>query len=318
MKWHYQIPLLLQALPDRYYLWIFHLLLTGEVPNLSKPRGYRDVLQHLKLKVDMKKYAPFCDKLEVRKHLKFKGLDHLLAPLLFAGESPEHIPWDELPNRYVIKASHGCHFNIPVVEADRLDRLAVIRLLNCWLRYPYYLMARERIYETIQPRVLIETFWDTETGLPMIDYKFHCIAGEVEFCQVVSFDGQQKCMNFYDLDWKRMSINGMHIRKPMPPLRQQLGRPDCLEELIEIAKYLSRDFPYVRVDLYVVKGRPMFGELTFIPMAGVGRTTSLEYDRYLGAKILAAYRTYEATANVGNPRPVCGGATLTEAWYSAS
>ena len=35
--------------------------------------------------------------------------------------------------------------------------------------------------------------------------------------------------------------------------------------MIEIAKKLSEDFPFVRVDLYVYHDNPIFGELTFSP-----------------------------------------------------
>ena len=38
--------------------------------------------------------------------------------------------------------------------------------------------------------------------------------------------------------------------------------------MIEIAKKLSSDFDYVRVDLYNVSGKIYFGELTFYPWSG--------------------------------------------------
>ena len=41
-----------------------------------------------------------------------------------------------------------------------------------------------------------------------------------------------------------------------------------LEEMIKVARKLSEDFPYVRVDLYNVNGRVYFGELTFYPWSG--------------------------------------------------
>ena len=38
--------------------------------------------------------------------------------------------------------------------------------------------------------------------------------------------------------------------------------------MIWMAERLAQDFPFVRVDLYEVDGRPFFGELTFYPMSG--------------------------------------------------
>ena len=39
--------------------------------------------------------------------------------------------------------------------------------------------------------------------------------------------------------------------------------------MIEYAKKLSKPFPLVRVDLYIVDNKVYFGELTFTPAAGL-------------------------------------------------
>ena len=51
--------------------------------------------------------------------------------------------------------------------------------------------------------------------------------------------------------------------------------------MIEIASKLSKPFPEVRVDFYVVDNKPIIGELTL--SAGYGTLTE-EYYRYLGDK----------------------------------
>ena len=45
--------------------------------------------------------------------------------------------------------------------------------------------------------------------------------------------------------------------------------------MLEIAKVLSKDIPFLRVDLYEINGKIYFGELTFTPCAGM----MLESDR---------------------------------------
>jgi hypothetical protein len=45
---------------------------------------------------------------------------------------------------------------------------------------------------------------------------------------------------------------------------------------------LSRGFSFVRVGLYALKGRTVFGEMTWYPAAGVGRFTPDRYDRFRG------------------------------------
>ncbi len=52
--------------------------------------------------------------------------------------------------------------------------------------------------------------------------------------------------------------------------------------MLEIAKTLSKDFDFVRVDLYNVKGKIYFGELTFSSASGMERPTIKEYNYKLG------------------------------------
>ena len=47
-----------------------------------------------------------------------------------------------------------------------------------------------------------------------------------------------------------------------------LPRPKQLDEMIQVARDLSKGFPFVRVDLYEVDGRIYFGEMTFTPTGG--------------------------------------------------
>ena len=48
--------------------------------------------------------------------------------------------------------------------------------------------------------------------------------------------------------------------------------------MIEIAKKLSSDFDYVRVDLYEVEGKIYFGELTFTDGSGYDLLKPDKYD----------------------------------------
>lgn len=45
-------------------------------------------------------------------------------------------------------------------------------------------------------------------------------------------------------------------------------RPASLETMMEYARRLSEGFPLVRVDLYEVEGKVLFGEMTFTTAAG--------------------------------------------------
>ena len=52
--------------------------------------------------------------------------------------------------------------------------------------------------------------------------------------------------------------------------------------MIAGAELLARGFPFVRVDLYDIGGRPRFGEMTFYPQSGLFRMPR-DYDLLVGA-----------------------------------
>jgi len=59
-------------------------------------------------------------------------------------------------------------------------------------------------------------------------------------------------------------------------------RPEQLEEMLHIARRLSEDFQFCRVDLYLVKGKVYFGEITFYPWTGYVQCTPDKFDFVLG------------------------------------
>ena len=71
--------------------------------------------------------------------------------------------------------------------------------------------------------------------------------------------------DFYDTSWNRLDI----VEKGYPNRDRALRQPKQLGKMLELARALSRDFPFVRVDLYLVGGKIYFGELTFTPANGI-------------------------------------------------
>ena len=62
----------------------------------------------------------------------------------------------------------------------------------------------------------------------------------------------------------------------------EITRPASFDNMIKVAKRLSKDFPQVRVDFYDIDGEAVFGEMTFTTGYGY---FSEEYYKYLGNKI---------------------------------
>ena len=55
-----------------------------------------------------------------------------------------------------------------------------------------------------------------------------------------------------------------------------------LDEMIKIANIIAIDFPFVRVDLYSVDSKIIFGELTFYPCTGYLTFKPDKFDFLLG------------------------------------
>ena len=75
--------------------------------------------------------------------------------------------------------------------------------------------------------------------------------------------------------------------KPILLLDEKIiEQPKNFDKMKEIACILSKDFKLVRVDLYNINGKIYFGEMTFTPFSGIGKFTPVEYDLFLGEKLL--------------------------------
>jgi hypothetical protein len=60
-------------------------------------------------------------------------------------------------------------------------------------------------------------------------------------------------------------------------------KPKKLDEMLRFAEYFSKDFPYVRVDLYHINDEKIiFGEFTFYRDSGMGGVTPFSWDEKLG------------------------------------
>src|SRR5699024_2222235 len=80
--------------------------------NLKNPKTYNEKLQWIKLYDKNPLMPKCCDKYTVREFVKNQGCGEILNDLIWEGFSPEDIPFDQLPPKYVIKVTHGSTFNI--------------------------------------------------------------------------------------------------------------------------------------------------------------------------------------------------------------
>ena len=192
----------------------------------------------------------------------------MLVPLLWEGKNPDDIPWDSLPDRFVIKVTHGSGFNIICKDKAAFDREDAKRKLRTWLRAKFIKCYGEWFYGVEPPRIIIEEFLDCGTGEVPEDYKIMCFSGKPHYINVDTdrYSGHKR--NLYNVDWRfREEVTQEYTQdKPITPPPQEIS-----DQLLHYAEVLSAGFPHVRVDLYIVKGKIYFGEMTFTNGAGFDR-----------------------------------------------
>lgn len=77
------------------------------------------------------------DKVKVRGYVTTKGLANLLTPIIGIYSNPDNIPYDALPEQFVLKCNHGCGYNIIVTEKKRLDTKSANLKIKDWLSGNY-------------------------------------------------------------------------------------------------------------------------------------------------------------------------------------
>jgi hypothetical protein len=137
----------------------------------------------------------------------------------------------------------------------------------------------EWLYSKIEPQILIEPYLSSDDNCPL-DYKFFVFGGRVEFIYVVTgreiVHGHDVNVTFFTRDWQRLPYQMSH-----PVDQQPIGRPAGLEAMIEAAECLAQDFSFVRVDLYEIDKKPLFGEMTFYPSSGLADFSPDSFSREL-------------------------------------
>ena len=231
----------------------------------------------------------YADKVKVREFVKDRIGTEFLTASFGVFESIRGLQRSLFPQNFVIKANHGsgaaviCWEGAPrgekipsdisgitwqkyLIHPDDLDWKRLIRLSDKWMTLNYcwdFGRYPEWSYKNIKPLILVEELLLDGKSLPF-DYKFHMINGRCAFIQVdVARYGQHK-RNLYSENW-----NLINAKTPFPRVTEVLPKPPLLAVMLKVAEAISRGIDFVRIDLYTVDGRVVFGEMTNYPNGGL-------------------------------------------------
>ncbi len=203
------------------------------------------------------------NKYEVREYIKSKGLEHILNELYYVWDSIDEIKWDELPDECVIKVANGCQGHVFKRKNQEFNIDKAKKILKQNIRrskYIFEISGNLFCYGTKQ-KIICERMLHSNIGKNFPeDFKFHCFNGEPKYLEYISDRKGNKVQScFVDMD-----LNDCHeLEGESAP--GTIDVPPLFHEMQEVSRILSKDFPYVRVDLYVEDEQVIFGELTFTP-----------------------------------------------------
>ncbi|MHA7881232.1 MAG: ATP-grasp fold amidoligase family protein [Saccharospirillum sp.] len=237
----------------------------GYLLDLSSPKSFNEKVFYRKYKGNYDYMALIADKYRVREYVASKVGDEYLIPLVGIFKKITIKDWEDFPEQFVIKTNHGSgveHIQI-VSEKKSEDPVQVVRKINKALNDDFGVIGHQPFYQKIDRLVLVEKYLDAGAVTPD-DYKFHCFGDRI-FIQVDRGRYDHHYRNIYDENWNLMPFK---INSNYPNFIENIPKPKNFNKMISVARKLSEDFDYIRVDLYNIDGCIYFGELTQTPGNG--------------------------------------------------
>lgn len=251
----------------------------GYEPDLDYPRSFNEKVTWKKLNDRNPLLVETADKFACRNYIAERvGAEHLI-PLVGVYESYKDIPVEHLEN-CIIKATHASGWNVKVDKDTNKHGLA--SKVGRWLNNRYYgeTVNAEWAYSQIKPRVVVEELIDDTPR----DFKFIMIHGKCEAIQTEIHSNGKKYLRLYSADFEPLDVKRKNWRHIKFEEDEIIEKPENFDRMVQIAEMLSKDFDFVRVDLYNIDGKIYCGELTHYPGSGMGGFEPESFDYDLGSK----------------------------------
>ncbi len=274
-----------------------------------RPRTFTDKVRYKMLRDHRPLLVTFADKAAVRDYVASRGGIHYLPRLFAILDDPRDLARLKLPDAYVVKPTHGSGAALVVspqappeavlpepqwgwvyrhVRPESVSSRALVDIASGWLGKLYGQGPnREWAYGQITPRVIVEEMLAGSDGAIPDDYKFFVFHGTCHFIQVDAGRFGGRTQDFYTPTWKHLPMSGGPAWADPPQ-----DRPERLDEMIGLAEKLSTETDFVRVDLYHLPDRIVFGELTSYPAGGDSPFHPASFNAKFGApwKVPKQYR----------------------------
>lgn len=279
---YYLRYIIINILPQKLFFKLSHFKLHNQYGNhtywvnLKNPKTFNEKIIWLKSNFRSTLGTRIADKILVKDYVSKKIGKDFLIPSLAVYTSLNEINPNDLPDKCVIKPNHSSGWIFFFDKNKDLQNWSQIhKKLKTWLSVNSFYHLNEWQYKNIYRKILVEPYIDNLENV--IDYKFYCFNGEPKYIQIDLDRHKTHKRAFVDLNWNLTDIALKYPKTTNIPMK-----PKNLERMIEIARILSADFVFSRIDLYNVKGKILFGEITLHPEAGNGPFENYDQDLLFG------------------------------------
>ena len=268
--------------PDKVFIRVHFWLCVGYKLNLKYPRTFNEKLQWLKFdSLNHPEYTKMVDKVTAKDYVASIVGEKYIIPTLGIWNSVDEIDWDSLPNQFVVKSTNDSGGVIVCKDKSKLDIDSAKQKLKRLGGRDYTVISKEYPYKNVPHRFIAEEYMEDESGFELKDYKIFCFDGKARFLFIATGRQQKDTrFDFYDMELNHLPVLNGHPNADIVP-----ARPHNFEEMIVVAEKLSKGLPQVRVDLYNIRGKIYFGELTFFHWSGMVPFEPREWDYKFGEYI---------------------------------
>ncbi|HDZ14610.1 hypothetical protein LCGC14_1592990 [marine sediment metagenome] len=268
-----------RLLPQKSFVKLHYKYQTGKTLDLKDPKDFNEKIQWLKIYYKPAILTKLVDKYESRDYVLEKVGEKYLNPVYGVSDTADAFNFEVLPNSFVLKATHGYDMNIIVRDKEKFNEKRARELAGQWLSINHYYHAgREWAYKNVKPRLIAEKLLEEEGKDHINDYKFFCFDGKSKFLKVDLDRGGDHSKCYFDIEWNKLPF----AKKGNKGTDGIVREPKNFKEMVKVATKLSEGFPFVRVDLYNLDGKIVFGEMTFYPSDGRTEFEPERYNRILG------------------------------------
>lgn len=267
-----------KVLPDSVFISLDYYQALGKCLQLKNPQTFNEKMQWLKLHDRNTLYTTMVDKALVKDYVAQIIGEQYVIPTYGVWEKPEDIDFNSLPNQFVLKTTHDSGGVVVCKNKDTLDREMVIQKLRKRLARNYYYRHREWPYRNVIPRIIAEQYMQDEGNDTLPVYKVFNFGGQPSIIQAIQNDKTpEESIDYFDIDWRKLAF-----KQNFPNSKTEMKKPEKLTEILELARKLNMDLPFLRTDFYVVNGQVYFSEFTFYSDAGLARFDPDMWDYTLG------------------------------------